>query len=517
MESISIIGSGLGGLSAAIRLAHNGYSVTVYEQNEYPGGKAGSVNIGGFRFDTGPSLLTMPFVIEELFSSVNENAADYLEFNKLDNLCRYFYPDGAILDAFSDIKNFENEITTKTNEQPGSLKKFLDYCRTIYELTSDIFLFSDLYSAKTYTNLKAFKTLFKLPKIDSFRTMNEANCSFFKDKKLVQLFNRYATYNGSNPYKCPATLNIISHVEYSLGGYYITGGMHSLTKALYELALKKGVKFEFSCPVEKIITGGKQVKGIIAAGKDISSDFVISNADVYRTYGKLLNDNTSSEAKRYQKLEPSSSALVFYWGVNINSEDLDTHNILFSSDYKTEFTELFDKKIIPSDPTIYIYISSKFSRADAPAGKENWFVMINAPNTHLSLPERGSKRTIGERSGGIDKTSPPERGKLRGGLDHIKQTIINKIKARTGYDISGKIECEKIMTPRDIEIQTGSYGGSIYGISSNSRNAAFLRQRNSSSHYKGLYFTGGSAHPGGGIPLVILSGKIAAEKIMKSN
>lgn len=493
MKSISIIGSGLGGLSAAIRLAHNGYNVTVYEKNAYPGGKAGSVNIDGFRFDTGPSLLTMPFVIEELFSSVNENTADYLEFNKLDIFCRYFYPDGTILNAFSDLNKFENEISAKTNEPSASLKRYLAYCKTIYELTADIFLFSDLYSAKTYTNLKAFKTLFKLPKIDSFRTMNEANRSFFRDERLIQLFNRYATYNGSNPFKCPATLNIISHVEYSLGGYSLTGGMHQLTKALYQLALKKGVKFEFNCPAEKIIVSSKQVKGIIAAGKEISSDIVISNADVYQTYGKLLGDNTSPAAKRYKKLEFSSSALVFYWGVNVNSEKLDTHNILFSAVYKKEFTELFEKKIIPSDPTIYIYISKKFFPADAPAGKENWFVMINAPNTHLS---------------------PFESGRLSGGLDHIKQTILNKIKASTGYDISDKIECEKIMTPRDIETQTGSYSGSIYGISSNSRNSAFLRQPNVSKHYKGLYFTGGSAHPGGGIPLVILSGKIAAEKIM---
>lgn len=509
MKSISIIGSGLGGISAAIRLAHNGYDVTVYEKNEFPGGKAGSINFSGYRFDTGPSLLTMPFVIEELFSSVNENTADYIEFNKLENLCRYFYHDGTVLNAFSDLNKFDNEITSKTNESHSSLKKYLEYCRTIYELTSDIFLFSDLYSPKTYTNLKAFKTLFKLNKIDPFRTMNEANRAFFKDERLIQLFNRYATYNGSNPYKCPATLNIISHVEYSLGGYYLTGGMYSLTKAMYALAFKKGVKFKFNCPVEKIITAGKQVKGIVSGGKDILSDIVISNADVYQTYGLLLKHNSSTAAKRYQKLEPSSSALVFYWGVNINSEKLDTHNILFSSDYKKEFNDLFDYKIIPADPTIYIYISSKFSPNDAPAGKENWFVMINAPNTHLSPHVR---RRL---SGNLEKTSPPERGRLRGDLNNIRQKILNKIKTFTGYDLSDKIDCEKILTPQEIEIRTGSFGGSIYGISSNSRNAAFLRQRNESKNYKGLYFTGGSAHPGGGIPLVILSGKICADKIMK--
>jgi phytoene desaturase len=518
MKSISIIGSGLGGLSASIRLAHAGFDVTIYEKNSTPGGKASSLTLEGYRFDTGPSLLTMPFVINELFSSVGEDPAKWLTLNKLNNLCKYFFPDGTILNAYSDKEKFAKEIETNTNEKRNSLYKYLEYCKTIYDLTADIFLFSDLYSAKTYSNLKALKTLFKLPKIDSFRTMNEANRSFFKDERIIQLFNRYATYNGSDPYKCPATLNIISHVEYSIGGYFITGGMHMLTDVLYKLAVKKGVKFCFSSPVEKIITEGTNVKGILAGGKEIFSDAVISNADVYSTYGKLLNDNTSSAAKKYNKLEPSSSALVFYWGVNITSDKLDTHNIIFSSDYKKEFEELFDKKILPTDPTIYIYISSKFSGSDAPGGKENWFVMINAPNCQTSKVKcQTSKDTpvVGLVTNNQTKLNfVGDNTNKWGDIETIKQKILNKIKSLTGYDIKDKIECESVMTPQDIEEQTGSYKGSIYGISSNSRNAAFLRQSNRSKHYKGLYFAGGSAHPGGGIPLVILSGKIAAEKII---
>lgn len=499
MKSISIIGSGLGALSAAIRLAYNGYDVTVYEKNETPGGKARSLSIDGYRFDTGPSLITMPFVINELFESVAENPSDYLTLNKLTNLCKYFYPDGTVLNAFSDKEKFAAEIKANTNEDPASLYRYLDHCKTIYDLTADIFLFNDLYSAGTYTNLKALKTLFRLTKIDSFRTMNEANRSFFKDERIIQLFNRYATYNGSDPYKCPATLNIISHVEYSIGGYYASGGMHSLTDAIYRLAIKKGVKFRFGSAVDKIITHNNTVKGISVNGKEILSDIVISNADVYSTYGKLLGDSSTRAAKKYNKLEPSSSALVFYWGVNITSAKLDTHNILFSSDYKKEFTELFDEKTLPTDPTVYIYISSKFANGDAPAGKENWFVMINAPNTQSSsqLPVVG-----------VVTNNQTQK---------IKNLILSKIKALTGYDIKDKIETESVMTPEDIEEWTGSFGGSIYGISSNSRNAAFLRQPNKSNHYKGLYFTGGSAHPGGGIPLVILSGKLAADKIIKDN
>lgn len=489
-KSISIIGSGIGGLSAAIRLAHSGFDVTVYEKNSAPGGKTGSVSVDGFRFDTGPSLLTMPFVIEELFTSAGENLPESLTLNKLTNLCKYFYPDGTVLNAYSDKEKFSREIETNTAENPGSLNKYLAYCKTIYDLTADIFLLNDLYSAKTYSNFKAFKTLLKLPKIDSFRTMDEANRSFFEDERIIQLFNRYATYNGSDPYKCPATLNIISHVEYSMGGYFVSGGMYMLTDTLYRLALKKGVKFNFNSNVERIITDGNKVKGIATGGTEVFSDAVISNADVYSTYGKLLNDTKTSAAKKYNRLEPSSSALVFYWGVKIHSDKLETHNILFSSDYKKEFEELFDKKIFPEDPTIYIYISSKFANGDAPAGKENWFVMINAPN--------------GNYDSGINN------------YQYTKDTILSKIARLTGYDIKDKIECELVMTPHDIEEQTGSYRGSIYGISSNNRKAAFMRQRNKSKQYSGLYFAGGSAHPGGGIPLVMLSGKLCADAIVNS-
>ena len=217
------------------------------------------------------------------------------------------------------------------------------------------------------------------------------------------------------------------------------------------------------------------------------SRHVISNADVYTTYSKLLKDRKSKVAKKYNALEPSSSALVFYWGVKINSEKLQAHNILFSGNYRKEFTELFENKVLPEDPTVYIYISKRFSPDDAPQGEENWFVMINA--------------TYGSYESGITN------------YGKIKSRILEKISRLTGYDIRDRIMCENIMTPRDIEDQTGSFKGSIYGISSNNRRAAFLRQPNVSKEYKGLYFCGGSAHPGGGIPLVLLSGKLCADSV----
>ncbi|NMB82608.1 MAG: phytoene desaturase [Ignavibacteria bacterium] len=493
-KRVAVIGAGLGGLSAAIRLAVNGFDVDLYEQGDKAGGKANQISLNGFRFDTGPSLLTMPFVIKELFEYSGERIEDYLELIPLRNLCKYFYPDKTIINAYADVGKFAEEISTKTIDAAQSVKQYLKYAEKIYELTAELFLFSDFSDRQNFYKPEALKTLFQINKIDPFRTMHQANKSFFKDPKTIQLFDRYATYNGSNPYKAPATLNIIQHVEYNLGGFILKQGVYSLVEALYNLAKKKGVKFFFNSKVTQILQDNFSVKGLLVNRNGIHEkkeyDVVIANADVNYTYKNLLNNSDTKSAKRYSKLEPSSSAMVFYWGVKGRNENLDVHNILFSKDYKKEFIDLFEKQVCPEDPTVYIYISSKFNISDAPEDHENWYVMINAPY--------------------IQNQNWNEE------LQKSRNNIIKKINEILGIDVETKIIFEKVLTPEMIEQSTSSFRGSLYGISSNGKSAAFVRQKIKSKEYNGLYFCGGSAHPGGGIPLVILSGKLAAEAVMKS-
>ncbi len=488
-KKIGIVGAGLGGMSAAIRLAYDGHDVTIFEKNKSAGGKAGNLEFEGFRFDTGPSLLTMPFILEELFESVDENIDDYLSLHKLEILCKYFYPDGTILNAYSDTDKLANEIEKATSDSSRRVKEYLEYSKRIYDLTAELFLYKSFHEIGTFLNSSALATLFNLKDIDPFRTMHRANSSFFDDEKTIQLFDRYATYNGSNPFKAPATLNIIQHVEYNLGAFVPKGGIYSISTALQKLALKKGVKFEFNSVVESIIYESKKIKGIEVNGKQHKFDIVISNSDVNFTYETLLNDSNSKKAKKYKSLEPSTSALVFYWGVDGMVETLETHNIIFSGNYKKEFNDLFENKKCPDDPTIYIYISSKIHSSDAPQGKENWYVMINAPYNKGQDWEAEIKRS--------------------------RKIIIDKIETLLKFSLSKNIINERILSPLDIEQKTMSYRGSLYGISSNDRYAAFMRQQNRSKDYRGLYFCGGSAHPGGGIPLVILSGKITADLISK--
>lgn len=488
-KNVAVIGGGIGGLSAAIRLANKGYKVDLYEKNKTLGGKANVINAEGFRFDTGPSLVTMPFVIEELFESCGEKMQDYLLFKELDLLCRYFYPDGTVLNAYHDKEKFFDEIESKTKDKRETLVKFYNYCSDIYKYTSDTFLFNDNISLKYLFTKSSILALLNLHKIDLLRTMNGAVSSFFKDEKLIQLFNRYATYNGSNPYKIPATFNIITHVENSIGGGYLQGGMYELIKALQKLAVKKGVSVFLNSDVKRITLENKKVKSINVNNIEYDYDIIVSNSDVLNTYENLLQDTSLPVAKKYKKLEPSTSAVVFYWGVKKITDKPDIHNIIFASDYKKEFEYLFDKKICSDDLTIYIYISSKLSKGDAREGHENWFVMVNAPC--------------------VDGQNWDEE------IKKIKSNIIRSINKTFEIDLEKNIVFERIMTPKDMKEKTSSTKGSIYGISSNDKMAAFFRQINKSKEIKGLYFCGGSAHPGGGIPLVILSGKKAADLISK--
>lgn len=488
-KEICVIGAGLGGLSAAIRLANKGFEVDLYEQNILPGGKAGEIKESGYRFDKGPSLLTMPFVIKDLFDECDENINDYLLIKKLDVICKYFYPDNTIINAYSDPAKFGKEIEAKTIDDSDSLKRYLKYCQTIYELAGELFLTKDPSSVSTYLNVNALKTLLNIKKIDPFRTINEANASFFKDQRVVQLFNRYATYSGSNPYLAPATLNIISHVEYNQGSFIPEGGIYAITNALWKLAEKKGVNVFLGKKIDEIVVENKKATAVKVNENLISYDKIISNVDVNFTFQNLIKNYSGGESERYIKKTPSFSGLVFYWGIKKKFSELEMHNILFSKDYKKEFDDLFNNKTIHNDPTVYIYISSKLNLNDAPAGKENWFVMVNAP--HIEGQDWNTE------------------------VKNARQNIVEKINNFLNTDIENLIEFENVLSPVDIQNKTGSYLGSIYGISSNDKFAAFMRQSNKSKSINNLYFCGGSAHPGGGIPLVILSGKIVSDIIQK--
>jgi phytoene desaturase len=487
-SSVSVIGSGIGGLSVAIRLAISGFNVTVYEKNDVPGGKLSILKQQGYRFDTGPSLFTQPANIEELFELAGEPIEAYFSYRPVDISCRYFFENGKIVNAFTKSPDFARQMQDVTGERPEAIEQYLRNSEKVYDRVGNIFLNYSLHKSGTWLNKRILPALQQTRFDYIFRTLDQFNRSRLRTPEAIQIFNRFATYNGSNPYQAPGMLSLIPHLEQNQGTFYPKGGMISIIDALYKLAIKKGVQFHFGEKVDTILTENGKVKGIVLNGKKLSSDFVVSNVDVYYTYLNLLQDKKM--AAKVLKRERSSSALIFYWGIAREFPSLHLHNIFFSNDYPSEFRHLFTLKKMFEDPTIYINITSKMEPDQAPPGKENWFVMLNAP--------AGSKSFTKEL------------------IQQSRLNILTKLKRMLGVDLEPLIETEETLTPGDIESKTDSYMGSLYGTSSNSKWAAFLRHPNFSSGIRGLYFTGGSVHPGGGIPLCMKSAKIVSELILKS-
>jgi phytoene desaturase len=482
-----IIGAGIAGIAAAIRLAIKGYAVDVYEARDQPGGKLAQFEQDGYRFDAGPSLFTMPQYVDELFRLAGKNPGDYFGYKKLNTVCKYFYEDGTRINAYADARQFAEEVETKTGEPANSVLQHLVKSGDIYSITNHVFLERSLHKLKTYCRWDTLKSIFRFPQIDPFRTMHKANAANFKDERIVQLFDRYATYNGSNPYQAPATLNVIPHLEHHFGAYFPDGGMYSITNSLVNLAQELGVTFKYGNKVEEIVIEGRKTIGIQVNDQLCKADQVVSNMDIWFTYNKLLSKHPKLHLKKILSQERSSSALIYYWGIKKTFQNLDLHNIFFSADYNAEFNHIWKQQDIYHDPTVYLNISSKHKIDDAPAGCENWFTMINVP-----------------------ANNGQDWDKL---IHAARKNIIDKLSKNLGEDISQLIVNESILDPRSIESKTSSYKGSIYGTSSNNQFAAFLRHANRSSKIKGLSFCGGSVHPGGGIPLCLLSAKIVSELI----
>jgi phytoene desaturase len=486
MKKAIVIGSGIGGIAASIRLARKGYSVKVFEASDYPGGKLSQFKMGEYRFDRGPSLFTLPQYVEELFSLCEEKMTDHFSYSELPILCKYFYSDGSTFEAKGNREENMKALAESFQEDESKVRKFFKEAEFIYKTTAPLFLERPLKLSLLYNTKDFWKGISRIPKLPLLGSYTVQLKKYFSNPKTIKYFQRYATYNGSNPYKTPALMQLLPHVEQGIGAFIPNKGMYDITRQLYELAKRQGVEFVFKSKVYEIIVEGKSAKGVrYNQDKIEESDLVVSNMDVFPTYKKLLPNEV--EPKVILNQEKSSSALIFYWGMNRTFNQLDVHNILFSEDYENEFRCLFDSKTLTEDPTVYIHITSKHITSDAPINGENWFVMVNAPND----------------TGQDWKT-----------LEQLtRENVISKIEGQLGESVREHIVCESSWNPSGIENDTSSHLGALYGNASNSASAAFFRHANNSSRIKNLYFVGGSVHPGGGVPLAILSAKTMSELI----
>lgn len=481
IRRVVIIGAGIAGLAAAIRLAKKGFAVRVLEAGSQPGGKMSEIRKEGFRFDTGPSLFTLPHLVEELLEEKLSS-----KYHKLNLITRYFWEDGTLVNAWAEADKFALEMEHVLGVPASAVHKYLDEARFLYEHTAEMFIFNPVMSLKTLFSAAGLHALKALPRLKAFRSMHSYHEQCFSNPKAVQLFDRFATYNGSDPYKAPATLTMIPHLEHNLGAWFPQGGIYQIAQDLENKAKQLGVSFHHNEAATLIHFRGKKAYTVQTSSNTYETDLVISDVDIARVYDHLIPHKPLP--MRYINRPVSSSAIIFYWGIRRTSPMLDVHNILFAEDYRKEFDALANGTLA-DDLTVYLFISSKIVKSDAPEGCENWFAMINAP---------------------YDRGQNWNELRLK-----ARNIILSKVQRILGMDISKGILVEDYADPPLIAIKTGSWRGALYGISSNDPMAAFLRHPNKVSAFSNVYFVGGSVHPGGGIPLCLASAKIVDKLIKK--
>jgi phytoene desaturase len=487
MKTVAIIGAGIGGLATAIRLVAKGYLVDVFEKESYPGGKLAELRVGGFRFDLGPSLFTHPERVDDLFRLLGEDSADYFQYNRLSTLCRYFWPDGTQLNAPANPKEFAYESRRALNVDTASISEYLLAAGKLYTLASPVFFDQPFPSVKALMSPAGRLLIKNFISLDPLFSLHQRSMLAFKDPKMAQLFDRYAAIFGSNPFRAPAALKIAAHLQHHSGLFFPEDGMYSIARQLADLALRHGVRFHYNSLIQRVNRNieGNHITGVRLLGRNLDYDLVVSDIDINSFYRHGMVDYRSPLPGRLQRAE--TSAIIFYWGISGVHVGLDLHNVLFAANPEEEYRYLYKLKKICPDPTLDLYISSKAVPKDAPAGYENWIIMVNTP------------ADIGQN---WDQ-----------GITRLREIVLKKINDLLGIDLNGKIVFEHIDSPPTIARRTGSWRGALYGSTYNSRISAFIRHPNRRSKINGLYFTGGSVHPGGGIPLCLASAKIVADLI----
>ncbi|MFT4617269.1 MAG: phytoene desaturase [Ilumatobacter sp.] len=481
MKHVVIVGGGVGGLAAAIRLRAIGHTVTIFERNDVAGGKLATFERDGFTFDIGPSLLTLPHVFDEVLALAGTNLEAELDLVRLDPQFRYHWRNGGQLRVHDDADATAAAFDTFSPGSGDAWRGFNEHGRKIWEVSERTFFAGPM--DNPIALLKRMRSPKDLATIDALRTLNDASRATFDSPELQQWANRYATYSGSSPRQAPATLACIPHIEAEYGCWYPMGGLGALRDALVRAAIDQGVTIETGSDVAQITTQDQAVTGVkLIDGSTTAADIVIANVDAEHLYGDLIDDEQA--LKQVRKAGRSTSGFALCIGASGTTENLGHHNVWFSDDYAQEFREL-DAGQLANDPTIYGCVSSVTDPSQAPAGSENWFLLVNTPP-------------------GADIDAPAYR-----------DLVLERLAAH-GVDLRDRMQFCARLTPADIEAFYRSPGGAIYGTASNGKQAAFARPANRGTK-DGLYLVGGSSHPGGGLPLVATSAKIVCEMIAQDN
>ncbi len=492
-NTVGVIGSGLGGLSAACVLAARGYQVTVFEKNEWIGGKAAVLNENGFRFDMGPTILIYPSVLRKIFSESGRDMSDYLDLVRLEPQWRCFFEDKSQLDLYGDNAAMQDELRKYSPDTVAGYQRFIDASEELHAISNRFFFWRSVGSMRDTFQTGSALNLTLLRDVSRMKLGQSVAGAIrreIKDKRVAQMLDHMVQYVGSSPERTPAILCAIAHMQSSEGVWYPLGGTRAIPEALRKLASELGVRFKTNAHVRRIETKGNEVTGLeTTQGEYFPLSAVVANSDSVRTYRELLGGKFAQNFDRRRSYEPACSGVVIYLGLKRRYEHLAHHNFVFSRNASEEFHAIYDKAETAPDPTCYLCAPASTEPAVAPPGCEALYILVHTP--HL-------------KSGHDWKKMYPQ----------YRKVIFDKLERSAGLkNLEDAIAIERHLTPEDIHERYGVFNGAIYGIASHGLMQGGFKPANHDPALRGLYLAGGAAHPGPGMPMVLMSGWIAADRL----
>jgi diapolycopene oxygenase len=492
--SVAVVGGGLGGLAAACVAAARGHRVTLYDKNAWLGGKAAVLHQDGFRFDMGPTILTVPRVLERIFGEAGRNLSDYLDLVRLDPQWRCFFDDGTRIDL---LENVDAMADAMDRFAPGrkagdGYRRFQELSENLHHISNRFFFWKPVEDLFDTIDIRANMNPSTLRDVLSLRMGSSVAGTIrskVKDDRLAQMLDHFTQYVGSSPYGSPAVLCAIAHMQAADGVWYPMGGTRAVAEALMRLATELGATFRTGTDVQSLRIENGAVTGLVTAGGDVVSyDMVISNMDSIRTYQELVGGEAGEHYAK-KDFEPACSGVVLYLGLDRRYDHLLHHDFVFSRDPEEEFDFIYRKGEPAPDPTCYIAAPSATDASVAPGGGEALYVLVHTP--YLRPHHDWQQMFPGYR-----------------------QVILDKLKRTAGMgDIESRIVVERHLTPQDIHDRYKVLNGAIYGLASHGRFMGAFKPGNRSRQVRGLYLAGGAAHPGPGMPMVMMSGWIAADAL----
>lgn len=492
MSSVVVVGAGIGGLAVAARLARAGHTVTVFEKGSRPGGRTARINLGDYYFDSGPTLFLMPAVFADTYTALGERMADHLQLARLDPTYRLHFHDGSSLDLTSDLPRMRDQLEAM---EPGAFSAFLSYMNEGYRhytLSLRHFVGRNFRSYAEYFSPRNLPLLFQLKALDKHaRNIGR----YFRDRRLRAAFSFQNMYLGLSPYDAPATYSLLQYTELCEGVWYPDGGLYSVITSLESIARGLGVQFHYDAPVAQINVDGKRASGVtLQSGERVQADVVIVNADLPYVYQKLLPEDGTARSLPGKKY--TSSAFMFYWAVSGKRSPELLHHNLFLADhqYKKSFDRIFHDLTLPDEPSIYINAASRTDATVAPAGGDAITALV--PTGHVNTEH------------------PQDWDALR---ERARSTVLDHLERLGMHDVSKNITAEATLGPAEYENDLNLAKGAAFGLSHNFWQVGYLRPHNRHAHYGNLYFVGASTHPGTGLPIVLLSARLVAERIAEDH